>query len=150
MSKEQTILKFNEITKLIPHRPPFLFIDSVQDIIKNESAVGIKNVTVNENFFDGHFPEFPIMPGVLIIEALAQTAACLVSYSNQDLQKENVVFLTSIDNAKFKKITTPGTILKLKVELKTSRQNFFKFSGTAVSDDNIMVLASFSAMIRSK
>ena len=90
------------------------------------------------------------MPGVLIIEALAQTAACLVSYSNKDLQKEKVVFLTSIDNTKFKKITTPGNVLRLKVEMKTSRQNFFKFFGTALSDNNIMVTTSFSAMIRGK
>ena len=150
MSEYNTILNFEQITKLIPHRPPFLFIDSVENIIKNKSAIGIKSVTIDENFFDGHFPEFPVMPGVLIIEAMAQTAACLVSYSNEDLQKENVVFLTSIENAKFKKITVPGTFLKLIVEMKASRQNFFKFFGTALSEENVMVTASFSAMIKSK
>ena len=150
MSENKSILNLNDIKKLIPHRHPFLFVDRVEDIIKNVSATGIKNVSIDEFFFEGHFPNFPIMPGVLIIEALAQTAACLVSYSNKDLQKEKVVFLTSIDNTKFKKITTPGNVLRLKVEMKTSRQNFFKFFGTALSDNNIMVTTSFSAMIRGK
>tara|TARA_B100001248_G_scaffold220902_1_gene176918 strand:- start:169 stop:621 length:453 start_codon:yes stop_codon:yes gene_type:complete len=150
MPTNKIILDLNDIKKLIPHREPFLFVDRVEDIIKNVSATGIKDVSVDEYFFKGHFPNFPIMPGVLIIEALAQTAACLVSYSNTDLQEEKVVFLTSIDNAKFKKVTTPGNVLKLKVEMKTFRQNFFKFSGTALTDDDIMVIASFSAMIKGK
>ena len=150
MPTNKIILDLNDIKKLIPHREPFLFIDRVEDIIKNVSATGIKDVSVDEYFFKGHFPNFPIMPGVLIIEALAQTAACLVSYSNTDLQEEKVVFLTSIDNAKFKKVTTPGNVLKLKVEMKTFRQNFFKFSGTALTNDDIMVIASFSAMIKGK
>ena len=76
-NSKTTVLNYYEIIDLIPHRYPFLFIDRVEEIIENESAIGIKNVTINENFFIGHFPEFPVMPGVLIVEAMAQTAACL-------------------------------------------------------------------------
>ena len=150
MNNSKTIsLNYQEIIDLIPHRYPFLLIDRVEEIIVDKSATGIKNVTVNENFFNGHFPDFPVMPGVLIVEAMAQTAACLMSYSNKDLQKRKAVFLTGIENTKFKKMTIPGDMLKLKVKVISNRKNFYKFSATAHIEDALVAASNFSAMLQS-
>lgn len=144
---EVKCLQHNEIINLIPHRYPFLLIDKVTDIILNKSITGIKAVTFNEPFFMGHFPEHPVMPGVLILESMAQTAACLVSYEDSELSKDKLVFFTGIEKAKFKKPVTPGCTLYLKIKLITNKRSLYKFSGEAYVESNLVALSEFSAML---
>ena len=144
---EVVCLQHNEIINLIPHRYPFLLIDKVTDIILNKSITGIKAVTFNEPFFMGHFPEHPVMPGVLILESMAQTAACLVSYEDSKLSKDKLVFFTGIEKAKFKKPVTPGCTLYLKIKLITNKRSLYKFSGEAYVESNLVALSEFSAML---
>lgn len=163
---EDTILEtldINEITSLIPHRYPFLLIDRMEDIELGLSAVGIKNVSMNEWYFQGHFPDHPIMPGVLIIEAMAQTAAALVVKSMQVSAAENVdsttasatadapiVYFMSVESAKFRKPVTPGDVLKLKVTKEKSHGSVWKFKGVAFVNDTRVSEAQFTAMIVDK
>ena len=147
MNNEKINLNYDDIIKLIPHRPPFLLVDRVEDLIINDQAVGIKSVTINENYFKGHFPDYPVMPGVLIVEAMAQTAGCLVSYSNKNLQGTKIVYLTGVDDAKFKKQVRPGTTLFMEVKILNFKRNFFKFSGKTFSNNELMATANFSAML---
>ena len=124
--KGETItLLHNDIIKLIPHRHHFLLIDKVTNIIVNESVTGIKSVTYNEPFFPGHFPERPVMPGVLILESMAQTAACLISYQEKSLSSNNLVFFTGIEKAKFIKPVIPGNELILKINLISNKRSLF-------------------------
>tara|TARA_A200000113_G_scaffold189600_1_gene177675 strand:+ start:612 stop:1091 length:480 start_codon:yes stop_codon:yes gene_type:complete len=140
-------LLHNDIIKLIPHRYPFLLIDKVTDIVINESITGIKSVTFNEPFFPGHFPEHPVMPGVLILEAMAQSAACLVSYQDKSLSSNNLVFFTGIEKARFKKPVTPGNELILKINLISNKRSFYKFNGEAFIQNELVASADFSAML---
>lgn len=148
------ILNLAEIQTLIPHRYPFLLIDRIENVHLGESAVGIKNVTLNEWYFQGHFPEHPIMPGVLIIEALAQTAAALVmktlTVQNGGEKPGNMVYFMSIDEAKFRKPVVPGNVLKLKVTKNRERGHIWKFKGEAWVGDELADEAIFTAMITSK
>ena len=136
-----------EIKRLIPHRYPFLLIDKVENIIIGKSALGIKNVTVNEPYFQGHFPSKPIMPGVLIIEAMAQTAAILVSKTMKIVDHDFLVYFMTINNAKFRKLVQPGDVLKLKVLVERNRGNTWKFSGNAFVEKNLVTEANFTAMM---
>ena len=144
-------LDYNQILKLIPHRLPFLLIDRVENLVPDTSAVGIKSVTVTEPHFAGHFPNYPVMPGVLIIEAMAQTAGCLVSYTEGYGSKKSsegkLVYFASIDSAKFRKPVKPGEILSLYIEKIRGRGTLWKFSGVAKVDDNVVSECIFSAMI---
>ena len=115
----------DEIKRLIPHRYPFLLIDKVINIVKNESATGIKNVTVNEPYFEGHFPSSPVLPGVLQIESMAQTAAVLVAKSLDISDSSALVLLTTIDNAKFRKPISPGDVMLLSITVQKKRKKLY-------------------------
>ena len=149
MSEENAIYTcdIQEIKRAIPHRYPFLFIDKVIDIHLNKSAVGIKNVTINEPHFQGHFPAQPVMPGVTIIEAMAQTAGVLVSKTLDLLDKGVLVYFMTMDNCKFRRIVAPGDVLELHVTVIRGRGKVWKFSGIAKVGDEIAAEAEFSAMI---
>ena len=142
-----TTLYVEDIKKLIPHRYPFLFIDRIEDIVPMEAATGIKNVTINEPFFQGHFPDFPIMPGVLIIEAMAQTAGALVCHSLGQASADKPVFFMSIEEAKFRKPVLPGHVLHLKVKKIQNRSKIWKFRGEACVDGVVHCESTFMAMI---
>ncbi len=137
-----------EIMQMIPHRYPFLLIDKVENLLEGESAVGIKAVTVNEPFFPGHFPGHPVMPGVLIIEAMAQTAAIVVVDSLGEETEGKLVYFMSVDKARFRKPVLPGDTLKIEVQKIQSRGKIWKFQGKAMVDGSVAAEADFMAMIR--
>jgi 3-hydroxyacyl-[acyl-carrier-protein] dehydratase len=136
-----------QVMELIPHRPPFLMIDGVRDIRVGESAVGVKNVTINEPFFQGHFPTQPVMPGVLIVEAMAQTAAVLVVATLGEGARGKLVYFMTIDDARFRKPVFPGDRLELHVKAIRHRANVWKFGGTAIVNGTAVAQATYSAMI---
>jgi 3-hydroxyacyl-[acyl-carrier-protein] dehydratase len=132
---------------MIPHRYPFLLVDRVIEISADRSAIGIKNVTINEAFFQGHFPQNPVMPGVLIIEAMAQTAAVLVVHSLGPSAAGKLVYFMSIENARFRKPVTPGDQLRIHVNKERSRGNVWKFSAEAKVDGRLVAEATYAAML---
>ena len=135
------------IQAILPHRYPFLLVDRVEDIDGVKSARGIKNVTMNEPHFQGHFPKKPIMPGVTIVEAMAQTSAVLVSHSLGTLDEELLVYFMTLDNCRFRKVVCPGDVLELQVEVLRSGTKIWKFSGKAIVKENVVAEAVFSAML---
>ena len=136
------------IMQMIPHRYPFLLIDRVVDIVAGGSAVGIKNVSINENYFQGHFPRDPVMPGVLIIEAMAQTAAVLVVYTLGAAFEGKLVYFMTIDNARFRRPVYPGDRIHVHVSKERQRGMVWRFRGEAGVDDQVVAEAIFAAMIR--
>lgn len=136
-----------QIMRAIPHRFPFLLVDRVVEVRKNISAVGIKNVSINENYFQGHFPEHPVMPGVLIIESMAQTAAVLVVETLGPAARGKLVYFMTVENAKFRKPVVPGDQMRVHVVKDKQRGNIWKFAAEAKVDGKTVAEAGFAAMI---
>ncbi|MBF0463939.1 MAG: 3-hydroxyacyl-ACP dehydratase FabZ [Nitrospirae bacterium] len=141
------MIDISGVLKTLPHRYPFLMVDRVDEIIADESARGVKNVTINEPFFQGHFPDNPVMPGVMIIEALAQVSGILAFKSGV---KGNTVYFMSIEKAKFRKPVVPGNTLILDVKVTQKRGNVWRFTGKASVDGTVVSEAEFTAMVVEK
>ena len=140
-------IEMAEILKRIPHRYPFLFIDRAEDYQPYKSIVGYKCVTMNEPFFQGHFPENPVMPGVLIVEAIAQTGAVMMSKSlNADVEGKTIFFM-SLDNVRFRRAVRPGDVLRMPVRVLRARSDVFKFHGQAYVGDKLAAEVEFAAMV---
>jgi len=143
------MLDVNAIMKLLPHRYPFLLVDRVTEIDPGKKIVGLKNVTMNEPFFPGHFPGHPVMPGVLIVEAMAQTAAILV-YSSSEDSKDKITYFVGIDNTKFRKPVVPGDQLRLELEVIGCRRGIYTFSGKAYVDGKLVTESELRATFADK
>ncbi|MGB0902169.1 3-hydroxyacyl-ACP dehydratase FabZ [Halocynthiibacter sp.] len=147
MSEKITEADLDIIQRIIPHRYPFLLIDKVRDIVPSESAVGIKNVTCNEPHFQGHFPGAPIMPGVTIIESMAQTAAVMVGVTLDLIDRDLLVYFMSVDKCKFRGKVVPGDVLELHVEVIRAGTKIWKFRADGKVDGKVVCSAEFAAMI---
>lgn len=139
-------MDLQEAMRYIPHRPPFLFIDAIEDIVAGESAVGVRRLDPGEEYFRGHFPGRPIMPGVLVIEALAQTAAVLVGYSEEVLGDRAEIYFMSVERARFRKPVVPGDELRLRVNKIKSLRRVWRFEGVAEVDGTVVADCRFTAM----
>jgi 3-hydroxyacyl-[acyl-carrier-protein] dehydratase len=140
-------IDFAEVARRIPHRYPFLLVDRAEDYRPHQSIIGVKCVTVNEPFFQGHFPGNPVMPGVLIIEAIAQSGAVLMSKSlNADVTGKTILFI-SLDNCRFRHPVRPGDVLRMPVEVLRARGDVFKFRGKAMVEDKLAAEVEFAAMV---
>jgi len=138
------VFDIQAIRSLLPHRYPFLFIDRVLEIEAGKRIVALKNVTINEEFFSGHFPERPVMPGVLIVEALAQAGGVLLLH-DRPLEQRGLVYLASIERARFRRPVVPGDQVRLEVEVLTARERFARLSGRAVVDGQLVAEAVLSS-----
>jgi 3-hydroxyacyl-[acyl-carrier-protein] dehydratase len=140
-------IDIEEVLRRIPHRPPFLLVDRAEAFRPHRSIVGIKSVTINEPWFVGHFPGRPVMPGVLIVEALAQTGGVLMSKSMQvDVSNKGIMFI-SVDNCRFRHPVRPGDVLRMPVEVLRVRGDVFKFRGQGLVGDKVAAEAEFAAML---
>jgi 3-hydroxyacyl-[acyl-carrier-protein] dehydratase len=138
------------LMELLPHRPPMLLIDKMVDIVPNLSATGIRAISINDPMFLGHFPGHPVMPGVMIVEAMAQTAGALVMYSMNANAADKLVYFMSIDKARFRHPVVPGDLLRIPVKLQRARAPVWRFTGEAYVDGKLCAEAEYSAMIMDK
>lgn len=144
---DPTTIDITEILERIPHRYPFLLVDRCEEFKANESIVGIKCVTVNEPFFQGHFPDYPVMPGVLLIEAMAQTGAVLMSKTLEVDTAGKAIFFMSADNCRFRAPVRPGDVIRMPVQVVRHRGDVFKFAGKAMVGDKVAAECEFAAMV---
>jgi len=140
-------IDFAEVARRIPHRYPFLLVDRAEDYRPHQSIVGVKCVTINEPFFQGHFPGNPVMPGVLLVEAIAQSGAVLMSKSLNADTTGKTIFFMSLDNCRFRHPVRPGDVLRMPVEVVRARADVFKFKGRALVGDKVAAEAEFAAMV---
>ncbi len=140
-------LDIQRILEVLPHRYPFLMVDRMEDVVRGESAVGIKNVSINEPYFQGHFPGAPVMPGVLVIEAMAQTAGILVIETLGPEMEGKLVYFMSIENARFRKPVRPGDRMRIHVVKRHARKLVWKFGGVCSIDGEVVAEATYTAMI---
>jgi 3-hydroxyacyl-[acyl-carrier-protein] dehydratase len=143
----QTDIDIQEIMRRIPHRPPFLFVDRAEQYRPSRSLVGIKCVTMNEPFFQGHFPGAPVMPGVLIVEALAQTGGLLMSKSWNVEPEGKIILFMSVNNCRFRNPVRPGDVLRMEVEVERERGDVVKFRGRGMVGEKLAAEAEFAAML---
>lgn len=137
----------DRIMEMIPHRPPMLLIERVEDVIAGESAIGIKTVNPDDMFLQGHFPGHPVMPGVMIVEAMAQSAAVLAIHSMGAEAEGKIVYFMTISGAKFRRPVTPGDVLRLEITVERARKTVWRFAGRATVNGELAAEASFSAMV---
>jgi 3-hydroxyacyl-[acyl-carrier-protein] dehydratase len=147
VNQSDGVIDIGEIRARIPHRYPFLLVDRCEEFRANESIVGIKCVTANEPFFQGHFPDYPVMPGVLIVEAMAQTGAVLMSKSLDVDVGGKAIFFMSLDNCRFRSPVRPGDVIRLHVEVLRHRGDVFKFKGVAKVGEKVAAEGEFAAMV---
>ncbi|HEY2446325.1 MAG TPA: 3-hydroxyacyl-ACP dehydratase FabZ [Rhizomicrobium sp.] len=147
-ASQDLVFDVEQIKRLLPHRAPFLFVERLEDIRPNEGAVGYKAVSYNEPYFQGHFPDLAVMPGVLIIEAMAQTAGALVCHTLGLSSENRVVYFMTIDKARFRRPVRPGDLLRIPVRQLRRRGPVWKFAGEAFVGSDLCAEAEFTAMIR--
>jgi UDP-3-O-[3-hydroxymyristoyl] N-acetylglucosamine deacetylase/3-hydroxyacyl-[acyl-carrier-protein] dehydratase len=145
----EVVFDINAILKILPHRYPFLLVDKITDFVAGESIVGIKNVTMNEPFFQGHFPDHPVMPGVLIVEAMAQTGGIML-LNTYDNPENYVAYFASIDNVKFRKPVLPGDTLRFELKVISMKRSLAKMHGEAYVGDTMVCEGDFLAKVMDK
>jgi len=150
IEETEIVVGIEEIINILPHRYPFLLVDAIIELEKGKRIVGIKNFTINEPFFQGHFPDYPIVPGVLLVESMAQTAGVLAYKSEPEKAKDKNFYFLGIDKAKFRKQVTPGNQVRMELELLRRRSPTWKFKGEAYVGSDLVAEAELLAMVAEK